>query len=1241
MRFAALLLLTIFLDAVAPCLMVRAANVDDAGAARRERTNPILRPASTWPTARVTQLAFLGDEERSAKAGDAAARAPLKLFAAGEDKVVRVWSIARDTKGKATVSPAGQLLWPIYRDRVGAILAMSALGRDGRQFVAIGGIGAKTSQVNVIDVDNPDRVQVLLHPDVAQRRNQAVFAIDANAAGTQLAVGYDAEPDLGHPTARVLVWRLADATLLQTLDTGVSRARLVKFSPDGARIAVAGNLPLPGKGALVEIFDAAAGNREQRVEVKCDDAGTLASDYVVKGLLWLDDTHWQAATIAGVVDSAAAPTATFRPGFRHAPGEGGSSTTLTHRDPYAGTLKIRTTAGGAARIATLGVGKQVHVESGPLEIDAGGRWVAFPSGRAYETWPWMLAIAHDRASGRVLCGVRDVFRNRSRVVIDGEPGAAPIALDGNESLGWITAVALSPSGQYAAAASLESHGAEIRVWETATGKLVATMPDETVRMQCAMPVNHVRIAVGNAKPGVTRRETHLEFGVGAFDPSQIADAATFRFQLDYPRILEPIPANQATPAPQRWRKLTARACAPLVPRGSSLTPLCGIVFSTGKRQFVALGFPAGIEVRALELLPNTNKPNLSKPAPIVRKFYGHSAAVTALDVSPEGDWLLTGSIDGTLCGWSLRGLGDGSELGVSFAQMGDSVVVQKVVEFSPGWEAGFAVGQKIAAVMQAGNAIARTRWLETLRQPTPGAQLYVEAMQDGGRQAMISPVALDPLWTFYPQRDGNWILWTPQGYFDSSPDAASRFEWHVNLGGEATGARTFLAQDFREQYRKRPVIDAIVRTRDVALALAEAPSRPAPANVVLHIEGLQDGAAITTQTTAVSVAAATAGKSSLTGLQVWLNGRRLIDKASPNAKPAARLTTNVEIAPGELRPGSNMLVAVAVSDDDGTLLNSRRVLRFDYLAPTPSKPKLFYLGVGVTKLDSEPELKRLLDIGELKYAGADAKAIESALRKQLIASGQFDEGKLVTLAAGGAAAPNRAAILENLETIAATAKPQDFVVVMLAGHGFDEAPDPAGGDPRPGFFFVAQDTRPDLDQTAISGKVLSAALSKLRCASLLLLDACHAAAVRPQDEQLLDLGGLQLGPQIVTACRRLETSKEHDSLKHGLFTYSLLEALGAVSANAEIRRQCDDGRPGLSVDECCRYVKLRTPNLLAELTAGDKRGDAQRDSQNPEILSSLTFEPGRVLLAPEGAIAPGGAPAIGPASKPKTLPPKS
>jgi hypothetical protein len=643
--------------------------------------------------------------------------------------------------------------------------------------------------------------------------------------------------------------------------------------------------------------------------------------------------------------------------------------------------------------------------------------------------------------------------------------------------------------------------------------------------------------------------------------------------------------------------------------GATGTPLCGIAFSVGQRQYAALGYPAGIEVRA------QNGPSDADRA-VVRKFYGHSAAVTSLDVSSDGDWLVTGSRDGTIAAWSLRGLGAGSELGINVTRRGETLTVADVGVYSPGWEAGFTVGQTITAVKRSGNAVPPARWLDVLSRPTPGEQLYVEVTLAGQSQAIITPVAHDPLWTLYPQRDGNWILWTPQGYFDCSPDAASRFEWHVNLGREATGARTFLAQDFRDQYRKRPVIDAMVRFRDVAKALAEAPSRAPPSDVAIQVDGVSDGGRAPADGAMVAVRATSAdARHGLEALEVWLNGRRMAAAerdAADSAKSA--LSAQVDLPHALLRHGSNMLVAVAKTGSGEHRLNTRRVVRFTHDEAAADKPRLFYLGVGVTKLDAEPQLSRLLDAGELKYAAADAIALEAALRTRLVDKGAFAPGELTSLAEGGAADPTRGNIEARLGAIAAAARPQDFVVVMLAGHGFDEAPSPASGESASGFFFVAKDTTADLAKTSLTGRRLDELLARLPCPSLVLLDACHSAAVR-QEEQLLGLGGLQLGPQIVTACGRQETSKEHDSLKHGLFTYAALEALGAVEANAEIRRQSDDGRAGLSLDEFCRYVKLRTPHLLSQLTSGEKRGDAARDSQNPEILSSLTFEASRLTLA--------------------------
>ncbi|MEX2188986.1 MAG: hypothetical protein WD875_19415 [Pirellulales bacterium] len=1180
--------------------MCRTGRTDDAGggidvdAARRERTNPILRPASQSPTARVTAIAFGGTED------------DVRLYACGEDKVVRVWSIVRGdgTNGEAITSLAyrGELLWPIYRDRIGAILAMRVFRLGGREYAAIGGVGVKTSQVNLIDVADPERTQVLLHPDVRERRNQTVFALDVHEKSGLLAVGYDAEPDIGQPNAKVLLWRLAPSPkLLHTIETSVSRARHLRLSPDGKKLATAGNLT-DNSGGAVEVFDTVSGKRTEIAKLACDDHNTLVADYVIRGLSWLDDEKWQAHTIAGDATRGDDLALTFRPGFRHVKLVGGGrSSVLVNRDSINGNVEVRLREGASPRTVSVPPGKQVTSATAPLEIKAGGSWIKFPGGYRYETWPWILAGDQGGPNGGVAVrGVRDVFAGVSRVAIQSSKGSPP--LDENETSGWITAVAVDGSARFVAAASLEAAGPRIRVWDAKSGATIASLPTEEDVTRGTMPINYVRIATAQG----ARPDSHVLFGVGAFDPRTSDAAAAKQFAVEYPRVLEPFDAKKFTAESTKKRRLNAGEAAAALPKvGANGPPFCGVEFTVGGRKYAAIGYPAGIEVRA------QNGPNDADRA-VVRKFYGHSAAVTSLDVSSDGDWLLSGSIDGTMCAWSLRGIGTSSELGVKLSRRGEKIVVDDVAAYSPGWEAGFTAGQEIVAVKRAGNVVAKTAWLDALSRPTPGVQLYVEAALGGVSQAMITPVAHDPLWTLYPQRDGNWILWTPQGYFDCSPDAASRFEWHVNLGREATGARTFLAQDFRDRYRKRPVIDALVRFRDVGKALAEAPSRAPPADVAIRVDGISDGGDAPVDGAKVAVSAFGGdAQQPIAELEVWLNGRRMTEIAPQGSTRS--VSAEVALPHNLLRPGANMLVAVVATGEADARLNTRRVVRFTHRPDNGEPPRLFYLGVGVTKLDEEPRLKQLLEIGELKYAASDVLAIEKALRTRLVDGGQFAAGEITALAEGGAAEPSRANIEARLEAIAAAARPQDFVVVMLAGHGFDEAPNGGGGEAATGFFFVAKDTTPDLQQTSLTGGRLNDLLSRLPCASLLLLDACHSAAVR-QEEQLLDLGGLQLGPQIVTACGRQETSKEHDALKHGLFTYAALEALGAQKASADVRQRVDDGRAGLSLDEFCRYVKLRTPHLLVELTSGEKRGDAVRLTQNPEILSSLTFEASRLML---------------------------
>ncbi len=72
---------------------------------------------------------------------------------------------------------------------------------------------------------------------------------------------------------------------------------------------------------------------------------------------------------------------------------------------------------------------------------------------------------------------------------------------------------------------------------------------------------------------------------------------------------------------------------------------------------------------------------------------------------------------------------------------------------------------------------------------------------------------------FYPHSDQKrWILWTPSGYYDASPDAEDLIGWHVN--NTADNAADFFPNHlFRAQFYRPDVIDRVLQTGDEMSAL--------------------------------------------------------------------------------------------------------------------------------------------------------------------------------------------------------------------------------------------------------------------------------------------------------------------------------------------------------------------------------------------------------------------------------------
>ncbi|MFC1680107.1 caspase domain-containing protein, partial [Elusimicrobiota bacterium] len=167
------------------------------------------------------------------------------------------------------------------------------------------------------------------------------------------------------------------------------------------------------------------------------------------------------------------------------------------------------------------------------------------------------------------------------------------------------------------------------------------------------------------------------------------------------------------------------------------------------------------------------------------------------------------------------------------------------------------------------------------------------------------------------------------------------------------------------------------------------------------------------------------------------------------------------------------------------------------------------------------------------------------------------------------------AILRGLESLKTTS-PQDVVVIYLAGHG-----DSAKGR----WFFVPYelvypDKEEDLREKSVSSDDLREGIAAIGARKVvLLLDACKsgsallAFALRGFEEQkaLRQLARAS-GVHVIAASGKDQFAAEVKELGHGVFTYTLLEAL----------RGGADGSPKdgvVNVRELLSYVEKTLPDI--------------------------------------------------------------
>jgi WD40 repeat protein len=434
--------------------------------------------------------------------------------------------------------------------------------------------------------------------------------------------------------------------------------------------------------------------------------------------------------------------------------------------------------------------------------------------------------------------------------------------------------------------------------------------------------------------------------------------------------------------------------------------------------------------------------------------------------------------------------------------------------------------------------------------------------------------------------DERWIAWTPEGYFDHSDGAASMIGYHINQG-KKDSPKFILSDQIHEQFY-RP--DLIGKTILENVPLTPAPTNPNDAKAVVaehHAPSVRlvswcvqdkcteinsvDEIPQTRSVDSAEIRLRFALKDSGGGIGNVVIRRnkatvttRTLRSSEMTKNRAAESIVEEKVF---LESGDN-LITVTAFDADQTIDAGEAIrLPIHYEASTaPDAPTLYIVSIGIDQYNAA-------ELPKLENAVNDAKGIIDILASNT--KGLFSALKPVALL-NEQAGLNK--IKQALAQVAKEAKPNDLVVLFLAGHGISI-------DGR--YYFMPQDAKlsgnikEQIKATALTQKTLSDLLSALPTSRVaVLIDSCNAGAfavmgsvVQNSSHERAWTGSLaQNTGRFVLA----GTSTEQEALDgingHGVFTAVLLEGLSG-KADQEMGNRDQH----INITELLAYTRQRVP----------------------------------------------------------------
>jgi WD40 repeat protein len=453
--------------------------------------------------------------------------------------------------------------------------------------------------------------------------------------------------------------------------------------------------------------------------------------------------------------------------------------------------------------------------------------------------------------------------------------------------------------------------------------------------------------------------------------------------------------------------------------------------------------------------------------------------------------------------------------------------------------------------------------------PSPDGELFVTGGSD--QTLRVWSAAVDrPLLSLFVA-GGEWIAWTPQGYYAASPGGERLMGWLVNNGPDQL-ATFHPASRFRKSLYRPDIINRVIKEHDVGRAVARANKEARRTEEILDIEKLlpptvrittPDKAILTVQRDSIDVKAVaeSVGDHPVLSLQLLLDGRPYGGEEGVRLFEPARLGKVEAAWTVTLTPGQHTLAVLAKTRPSNATSTPIEVT--SEVAPASTGPDLYVLAIGINEYQS-PDLR-------LSIAVNDAQELAETFRQK--GKGVFGDVKVRVLTDKQA---TRQGIQDGLEWLKKNKKARDLAVIFFSAHGCVRE------DKK--LYIMASDTDEDnLEATGLSGDELKKQVSGMPGRVLVLLSDCHAGATpstaKPSRGELArDLADDDCGALVICAALSSELSLGSKEKEHSFFTLALIEAL--KGGPPESPGEADYNKDGfISSSELFLYTQLRVSKM--------------------------------------------------------------